>query len=67
MQAEWSPAAVAALPGNDDTDGVKPITVTAQQRKTIERAIKRVRKERDDPDLDEGKCVAIVCRAYLKK
>lgn len=65
LSADWSPPAVAELPGREGKDHVQPIQVTAEQRETIERALSAVREEHDDQSLSEGHCVELVCERYL--
>ena len=48
-----------------DSDKVKPIKLTAEQREVVNRAIDEVRKESGDNGIPEGRCIELICADFL--
>jgi ParB-like chromosome segregation protein Spo0J len=63
LAAEWKPRAVD--PDATHAAAVAPIRLTAEQREVFERTAERVREQAKDDDLSDGRCVELICTAYL--
>lgn len=69
LAAEWSPPEQKDTPaaGGDDEPGdrPRPITVTPEQRETIDPAVRLCREALDDAALTEGQAIEQICREYM--
>jgi hypothetical protein len=65
LEADWSPP--AADPNADNTRGEKSkaLSLTRDQRAVVHKAIARIRDEKEDQSLSEGRCVMLICEGYL--
>lgn len=66
LAAEWKPPDLEAIPQPVDPDKAAPITLTAEQRETIEAAVE-TRRLGETKTLSEGRAVALICHDYLMR
>jgi len=63
LKAEFTPTPP------EDSDGrgrpIRPVSLSPEQREVFERALAKVREDQDDPTINEGRALELICADFL--
>lgn len=65
LDAQWNPPPLDGFPEGPDGSKVKPIIVTHDQRKVIDRAIALIREQENHSGITEGQCVELLSSNFI--